>query len=154
MKETFYFSHDNNAFNDDKILELRFDMGIEGYGLFWAVIEFLANQDEYKLEAKRKHLLSIYLGIDKATDGDILVIPVCMDATTLEGNGWMEWTNETNWRCGHVLSSLPAVIPYEEKLVFFWNGWTVYNKAIFRSLLALKHLGCKIYVKIKEKENK
>jgi uncharacterized protein YkuJ len=42
MKETFYFRHDYNARNDERILELRAEYGWEGYGIFWAIIESIA----------------------------------------------------------------------------------------------------------------
>ena len=48
MKDSYYFSHDSNALIDPKILEMRCDYGMEGYGVFWAVIEMLRNQEEYK----------------------------------------------------------------------------------------------------------
>lgn len=35
----YYFSHDSNARNDEKILALRMKHGWEGYGLYWALIE-------------------------------------------------------------------------------------------------------------------
>lgn len=41
-KETYYFSHDYNASTDVKILFLRQQLGIEGYGIFWYVVEQLA----------------------------------------------------------------------------------------------------------------
>jgi len=40
---TYYFSHDYNAANDTKILFLRHQLGMEGYGIFWYLIEQLAN---------------------------------------------------------------------------------------------------------------
>ena len=40
-KDTFYFSHDYNAREDEKIKELIFEHGLEGYGIFWALIEML-----------------------------------------------------------------------------------------------------------------
>ena len=40
-KETFYFSHDYNARNDIKIKRLIVKHGYEGYGIFWALIEDL-----------------------------------------------------------------------------------------------------------------
>ena len=49
-KETFYFSHDSNALTDTKILNMRADYGLEGYGLYWAIIEMLRNEEDYKLE--------------------------------------------------------------------------------------------------------
>lgn len=42
-KDTFYFSHDYNAANDTKILFLRHQLGMEGYGIYWFLIEQLAN---------------------------------------------------------------------------------------------------------------
>lgn len=42
MKQTFYFAHDYNASQDPKILNMMSELGIEGYGLFWLLIEKLA----------------------------------------------------------------------------------------------------------------
>ena len=42
-KDTFYFSHDYNANNDVKILFLRQQLGMEGYGIYWFLIESLAD---------------------------------------------------------------------------------------------------------------
>ena len=41
MKNTFYFAHDYNARNDDKIVKLIFKHGWKGYGLYWAIAEKL-----------------------------------------------------------------------------------------------------------------
>jgi len=42
-KDTFYFSHDYNVRNDEKIKFLLRKHGLIGYGLFWAIIEDLYN---------------------------------------------------------------------------------------------------------------
>lgn len=42
-KDTFYFPHDYNAANDVKCLFLRQQLGMEGYGIFWFLVEQLAN---------------------------------------------------------------------------------------------------------------
>lgn len=42
-KDTFHFSHDYNARNDDKIKLLLRKLKWEGYGLFWAIVEDLYN---------------------------------------------------------------------------------------------------------------
>ncbi len=42
MKETFYFSHDYNARNDPKMLELRSEYGLAGVGVYWCLVETLA----------------------------------------------------------------------------------------------------------------
>lgn len=52
-KETYYFSHDSNAITDTKILNMRADYGLEGYGLFWVLIEMMRNEEGYKLELNK-----------------------------------------------------------------------------------------------------
>jgi hypothetical protein len=42
-KETFYFSHDYNSRNDEKIKFLIRKHGMLGYGIFWTIIEDLYN---------------------------------------------------------------------------------------------------------------
>lgn len=42
-KDTYYFSHDYNAHNDTKILYMRQDLGMEGYGIYWFLVESLAD---------------------------------------------------------------------------------------------------------------
>lgn len=52
-KETYYFSHDSNALTDTKILNMRADYGLEGYGLYWAIIEMMRNEEDYRLEVNK-----------------------------------------------------------------------------------------------------
>ena len=52
-KETLYFSHDYTARSDEKIKNLIYDFGYQGYGIYWALIEELyqnanALQTNYK----------------------------------------------------------------------------------------------------------
>ena len=44
-KDTFYFSHDYNARSDQKISKLLAKHGMLGYGLYWAIIENLYNNN-------------------------------------------------------------------------------------------------------------
>jgi len=46
MKETFYFTHDFNAQNDPKIRKMRRKWKMEGVGVFWCLIEMLAQETE------------------------------------------------------------------------------------------------------------
>lgn len=50
QKDAYYFSHDANARHDPKIVKLRRSMGIEGYGIYFMIIEYLREQNEYKLK--------------------------------------------------------------------------------------------------------
>ena len=52
-KETYYFSHDYNTRNDFKIKKLIMKLGYTAYGVYWALIEDLYNNDNkllYDLE--------------------------------------------------------------------------------------------------------
>jgi isopentenyldiphosphate isomerase len=46
-KDAYYFSHDYNASNDIKCLFLRQALGMEGYGIYWFLVETLANAGGY-----------------------------------------------------------------------------------------------------------
>lgn len=64
-KEAYYFSHDANAKDDPKILQLRMEMGWEGYGLFWALIELLRNESDHRM---RTHYKSIAFALQTQED--------------------------------------------------------------------------------------
>ena len=51
-KDSFWFSHDSNASEDEKCILLIDQMGLEGYGIFWVLVEKLRNQADYKLKFK------------------------------------------------------------------------------------------------------
>jgi len=42
-----YFSHEANARNDEKCIALRMTLGLEGYGLYWCLIERLMQESDY-----------------------------------------------------------------------------------------------------------
>jgi len=47
-KDAFYFSHDSNAKDDPKCVMLIEQLGLEGYGIFWILVEMLRDQPDYK----------------------------------------------------------------------------------------------------------
>ena len=47
-KDAYYFSHDSNAKDDPKCVMLIEQLGLEGYGIFWVLVETLRDQPEYK----------------------------------------------------------------------------------------------------------
>lgn len=67
-KETYYFSHDSNAITDTKILNMRADYGLEGYGLYWAIIEMMRNEEDYKLELSKNTYRAIKTLTNTAID--------------------------------------------------------------------------------------
>lgn len=53
-KETFYFSHDYTTRADEKIKQLLYNTGMEGYGVYWAIIEDLyQNNNSLKCDYAR-----------------------------------------------------------------------------------------------------
>ena len=73
-KDAYYFSHDANAITDPKILAMRCDYGMEGYGLYWAIIEMMRNEECYKLNYEKntfraiKSLTNTNIDVDKFVD--------------------------------------------------------------------------------------
>lgn len=49
IKSAFYFSHDSNARNDNKIVKLRRKHGMAGYGVYWCIIEILRDTSDFKM---------------------------------------------------------------------------------------------------------
>lgn len=47
-KDAYWFSHDSNAKDDPKIMILIEQLGLEGYGIYWVLVETLREQPGYK----------------------------------------------------------------------------------------------------------
>jgi len=62
MNKSLYFSHDYTASDDVKILFLRQSLGMEGVGIFWYIIERLA-QAGGKLPLKIIPVLSMQMQV-------------------------------------------------------------------------------------------
>lgn len=48
-KDSYWFTHDSNARNDVKIVKLRRVLGLEGYAIYFCLIEILREQKDNKL---------------------------------------------------------------------------------------------------------
>jgi len=55
-KDAYWFSHDSNAKDDPKCMILIDQLGLEGYGIYWVLVETLREQPEYKYPL---HLLPV-----------------------------------------------------------------------------------------------
>lgn len=51
-KDAFYFPHDSNAKDDPKCVLLIEQLGLEGYGIYWVLIEVLREQPNYRYPMK------------------------------------------------------------------------------------------------------
>ena len=51
-KDAYYFSHDSNAKDDPKCMLLIEELQLDGYGIYWVLIETLREQENYKYPLK------------------------------------------------------------------------------------------------------
>jgi NADH:ubiquinone oxidoreductase subunit E len=66
-----YFTHDFNARSDPKLLNLRADLGMQGIGAYWCLIEILFEQKGY-IETSSLKGIAYELQIEKSMLEDIL----------------------------------------------------------------------------------
>ena len=59
MSNREFFSHDSDAFYDEKIVGMRADYGFESYGLWWFIIERMRKEQDFKLDYNKKVFRSI-----------------------------------------------------------------------------------------------
>jgi hypothetical protein len=62
-KEAYYFSHDANARQDEKILMLRAEHGWEGYGIYWALVEMMFENTDTALHHNKIKGISVSYNI-------------------------------------------------------------------------------------------
>ncbi|HEY8804628.1 MAG TPA: Lin1244/Lin1753 domain-containing protein [Clostridium sp.] len=58
MKDAYYFSHDSNASQDPKILQMCSVYKAEGYGWYWMLIEMMREQENYKIPIQGKYVFN------------------------------------------------------------------------------------------------
>lgn len=96
MKESFYFSHDANARKDEKILCLLAERGYVGYGIYWALIEMMFdNQDT----AISRSLLK-GIAFDLRIEIDLLkkIITTCHDVGLFQADKEKIWSESLRRR--------------------------------------------------------
>jgi len=60
-----YYLHDSNAFNDEKVTELFMEFGYEGLGLFYTILEKIAQQEKPIKTSVLKSQLKVGKKLDK-----------------------------------------------------------------------------------------
>jgi hypothetical protein len=60
-----YFSHDSNARNDEKILSVRIKHGMEGYGIYFAILERMRDATDY-LHVKDYNIIAFDLRVSNS----------------------------------------------------------------------------------------
>ena len=86
MKQAFWFKHDENARNDEKILAVRAEFGWEGYAWYFALLEMMSEASDGQIHRVAMAGLSVGLGIPK--DRLTAFIDFCVGVELLkEDNG-------------------------------------------------------------------
>lgn len=98
MKEAYYFSHDTNARNDEKILCLRADYGITGYGAFWILIEMMFENQDTQLS--HKHVKGIAYSLNMEVELLTNIINSCVEYGLFVSDGDNFWSESLRTRKG------------------------------------------------------
>ena len=48
-KDAYYFPHDSNDRNEQRLLKVRMQHGMQGYGIYFGIVEILREQENYTL---------------------------------------------------------------------------------------------------------
>lgn len=95
---TCYFSHDSNALTDIKISAMRSDYGLEGYGLYWAIIEKLRNEETYKLPLEKNTYRAIKIETGASIDIEQFIQDCISEyKETEQGNGLFNTDGKYFW---------------------------------------------------------
>jgi hypothetical protein len=96
MKEAYYFSHDANARQDEKILMLRAEYGWEGYGIYWALVEMMFESGETALHHSKIKGIAVSYNIDiTLLQG---VINTCITEQLFSSDGESFWSESLRRR--------------------------------------------------------
>lgn len=90
MKKTYYFSHDANARNDEKILMLRALLGWAAYGIYWALVEMMFEAEDSRLSLKKLQGIAAGLNINK--DELEKIIEVCINEELFVADDYYFWS--------------------------------------------------------------
>lgn len=96
MKETYYFSHDSTARNDEKILCLRAEYGNEGYGIYWILIEMMFENQETQLSYN--HIKGISYTLNVTEEFLTKFINFCIEYNLFVSDGENFWSESLRKR--------------------------------------------------------
>lgn len=95
-KEAYYFSHDANARQDEKILMMLSEHGWEGYGIYWALVEMMFESSETVLNHNKIKGISFSYNIDITLLQS--VINTCITEELFVSNGEQFWSESLKIR--------------------------------------------------------
>lgn len=72
LKDSYYFSHDSNARNDKNIIKLRRKIGLEGYGIYWCIIEILREEANHRMQLSCIDDIAFQIGATAEQVNDVI----------------------------------------------------------------------------------
>lgn len=104
MKKNYYFSHDMNARNDEKILKLRAEYGWEGYGIYFALLEMLFEDENCQLNLSNLKFISYNLNVRSTTLKKVLNF--CFTIGLFQKDENYFWSNGMKKRCEKIKNKI------------------------------------------------
>lgn len=114
-----YFSHDGNASQDPKIMELLMIHKLEWYWLYWRIIEMLFNADWYKLECSKCQAIAYQLHLSFEAFDKIFKFMV--NIWLLKEKDWQFWSDS-------LLKRMELKEEIRKKRIEAWRQWWI-NKS-------------------------
>ncbi len=96
MKQTYYFSHDYHARNDDKVLMLRAKHGMEGYGIYWALVEMMYENSRPEINHQKLEGTAMAIGV--TVEKLKMVVDTCLEEKLFKANGDSFWSEAVKSR--------------------------------------------------------
>ena len=100
-KQAYYFSHDSNAFNDPRILAMRCQYKLEGYGAYWAIIEMLRDEEDYQIDISQVFsfdAIALRLHCDRTEFAEQFINDCINKFKLFESDGTYFWSNSLRRR--------------------------------------------------------
>ena len=136
-----YFSHDYNARNDKKLVNLFMKFGLEGIGAYWCIIEMLYEENGYLSLSEYERIT-----FELRTTNDVIKY-IVFDSELIQNDGEKFWSNS-------VLERLKLrSIKSEKARKSITSRWEKYERNTNIILTNEKRNTNKVKDKVKVKEN-
>ena len=103
MKDAYYFSHDSNARNDEKILALMADHGVIAYGIYWILVEMMFESTNTKLSHDKTKGIAFTYSIDITTLNKIITDAIKLNLFLSDGDYF--WSESLLRRKQHLIEN-------------------------------------------------
>lgn len=97
-KDTFWFSHDFNARNDERMLSLRDKYEMTGVGLYWSLIEIMAESSDRQISFVKLPVIARELWFDLEKLQEIIKFCCAKDSLLFRSNKNFFWSESLRKR--------------------------------------------------------